>query len=52
MAQSKGDLYTEANKLLSKNGYLYDGRPKKSFSKGQTFFEKRIIKTPMGNGSR
>ncbi len=52
MAQSKGDLYAEANKLLSKNGYLYDGRPKKSFSKGQTFFEKRIIKTPMGNGSR
>ena len=45
-------LEAEANKLLMQKGFLHDGRPKKSLSKGQRFFERRIIKTPMGNGSR
>jgi hypothetical protein len=52
MAQTQTELERMANELLNKKGYLYDGRPKKSLSKGQRFFEKRIIKTPMGNGSR
>ena len=55
-----------ANKLLSENGFGFDGSPKKKkFPKNkkdskteeeirkQKFFEKFIIiKTPMGNGSR
>lgn len=49
---SKQELVKEANKILSQNGYLFDGSPKKAFSKRQRFFEKRIIQTPMGNGSR
>jgi hypothetical protein len=50
--QNTHQLQVEADRLLTRNGYLPDGRPKKSLSKGQRFFEKRIIKTPMGNGSR
>ena len=49
---SKMDLYAAANKLLSQNGFSWDGASKKQFSKGQKFFEKAIIRTPMGNGSR
>jgi hypothetical protein len=52
MSERQKELVNQANKLLLKNGYLTDGRPKKSFSKRQRFFEKRIISTPMGNGSR
>lgn len=52
MAQNQKDLVEQADILLAKSGFLSDGRPKKSLSKGQRFFERRIIKTPMGNGSR
>lgn len=52
MTGKRKDLAEQADVLLAKSGFLSDGRPKKSLSKGQRFFEKRIIKTPMGNGSR
>ena len=42
----------KANKLLSEHGFGFDGEPKKKLSKAQKVFEKRIIGTPMGNGSR
>lgn len=49
-ATKKVDLLTEANKLLSQNGFLSDGRKKKEFSKGQYFFERKtIMRKPMGH---
>jgi hypothetical protein len=50
--QDKQSLIQSANKLLARNGFAVDGTPKKTFSKGQRFFERRIIGTPMGNGMR
>lgn len=38
-----------ANQLLAKNGFSPDGTPRKKYSKGQRFFERRILMTPMGN---
>jgi len=47
------DLVALANDLLLKNGFLPDGTPKKkAASKKQKFFERRILMTPMGNGSK
>ncbi len=46
----KVDLHEEANKLLSQNGFLYNGQPKKSFSPKQYFFERKtVMRKPMGN---
>ena len=50
--ESKINLLEAANKLLAKNGFLYDGSEKKKFSKGQLFFERKIIMPPMGNKMR
>lgn len=52
MVHNQKELVKQANKLLSKKGYLYNGSPRQTLSTGQLNFEKRIIKTPMGNGSR
>jgi hypothetical protein len=50
---TRKDLYAEANKLLARAGYAFDGMPKKNFSRKQKFFERRtVMMTPMGNGSR
>lgn len=54
IATKKSSLFAEANKLLSKSGFSWDGQPKgQNRSKKQMFFERKvIIMTPMGNGSR
>jgi hypothetical protein len=50
---NKESLYAQANKLLARAGYAFDGTPKKAFSRKQKFFERKtVIMTPMGNGSR
>ena len=52
METTQKSLSQIADELLSKKGFAVDGTLKKSKSRGQIFFEKRILKTPMGNGSR
>lgn len=49
---SRADLNKKADLLLKKNGYTKTGNKKSELSMGQFFFERRIIKTPMGNKSR
>jgi hypothetical protein len=49
---SKASLYAEATRLLMRNKFAADGTPLAGKSKFQYFFEKRIIKTPMGNRMR
>jgi hypothetical protein len=46
------ELEIIASKLLGKQGFCADGRPRTSQNRGQLFFEQRIIKTPMGNQMR
>jgi hypothetical protein len=50
--QERLSAIKQANQLLAKQGYNPDGTPRKKYSKGQTFFERRIIMTPMGNRMR
>ncbi len=49
---SKFDLCKAANRLLSKNGFTPTGGNKEGSDIRQTFFEKRVLRTPMGNGMR
>ncbi|QQR50640.1 hypothetical protein IPF86_01845 [Candidatus Nomurabacteria bacterium] len=50
--EKKRKLYATANKLLARNNFAFDGTPREKMKRGQRHFEKRIIMTPMGNGSR
>lgn len=43
-------LELEANRWLAEHGFDKAGLPRSSKNKSQEFFEKRIIRTPMGNG--
>jgi len=49
---SKSDLCKAANRLLSRNGFTPTGECKRERSLMQIAFEKRVLKTPMGNGMR
>ncbi len=46
------ELETIASKILGKQGFCADGTPRRLKSNSQMFFERRIIKTPMGNQMR
>ncbi len=50
--EKKRKLYATANKLLARNNFTFDGTPIEKVKRGQKYFEKRIIMTPMDNGSR
>lgn len=52
MKKTRRELLLEANQMLGQNGFLWNGTPKKEYRKDQGFFEKKILVTPMGNGSR
>lgn len=52
MNRYEDDLTAMANMLLRQNGYTVTGAKVRYSSKGQSFFEKRIIKTPMGNRTK
>lgn len=49
MKRYEDDLISMANMLLRQNGYNVTGAKARYSSKSQYFFERRIIKTPMGN---
>lgn len=45
-------LELEANKWLAQYGFNKQGTPRSTKNPSQEFFEKRIIRTPMGNGMK
>lgn len=47
---SSTQLQREADRLLKLYGFDRTGSPVRKKNRSQEFFEKRIIRTPMGNG--